>query len=355
MKINWILPELAKSGGVNVALHYANILCDRGHDIVCYVPKTGIHYGWKKIAFFKDVVNFYFNDELQGKWFDNKFKFEFPMWINNQTVRNADITVATSWITSYWVNKLHKGKKVYFIQDFETWGNSKINDAVMKSYKLPFDDFITVSSALRNRILETVGTDTKVVCNGVEDIFLSDIPKPINSDSKVVLGMPYRENRGDDIKNCTIGIRVMIRLKEIFPSIKLMSFGFKKPNDWNEDIVFLENPTRQELLSFYNETDIFYVPSKYEGWGLPAMEAMAQRNAVVAHCSGFIQEIGINEDNCIILDDPTDEIEAVMKISDLIMNESKRKTIGANARNVVSNMTIHLSANKFEEILYNLC
>lgn len=351
MKINWILPELSKSGGVSVALNYANILHDMGHDVICYVPQSGLHYGWKKVFFLKDVIKIHISDELQGKWFDNRFKFEFPLWINNCSVRDADVTIATSWITGYWVNKLHKGKKIYFIQDFETWGNEKINRAVLKSYKLPFDKFITVSNALRNRILESVGTDTKVVCNGVEEIFLSDIPKPINSNGNVVVSMPYRENRGDDIKNCALGIRVMLKLKNKFPSIKLMSYGFKKPENWSSEIEFIENPTRMELLSFYNKTDIFYVPSKYEGWGLPAMEAMAQRNAVLAHCSGFIQEMGMDNENCIILNNPSDENEAFQKISDLILNDTKRQMIGNNARKSVSGMTVQSSAANFENIL----
>lgn len=355
MKINWILPELSKSGGVRVALQYANKLSDMGHDVICYVPQSGLHYGWKKIFFLKDVIKMRTRDELRGKWFDNRFRFEFPLWINDRSVRNADVTIATSWITSYWVNRLHKGKKLYFIQDFETWGNSKINAAVLKSYKLPFDDFIVVSSALHNRLLETVGTDTKVVCNGIEEIFLSDIPKPINLNGDVVVGMPYRENRGDDIKNCALGIRVMLKLKKRFPSIKLVSYGFKKPEHWSDEIEFVENPTRKELLSFYNKTDIFYVPSKYEGWGLPAMEAMAQRSAVLAHCSGFIQEIGIDNENCIMLNDPSDEKEALEKISNLILNETKRRTIGNNARKVVSNMTVQSSALNFENILCLLC
>ena len=354
MKINWVLPELSKSGGVSVALHYANILSDRGHDVVCYVPKSGFHYGRKKVFFFKDVLKFHSNQELQGKWFDNKFNFEFPLWINKRSVRYADITIATSWITSYWVNELNTEKKAYFIQDFETWGNSKINKAVLNSYKLPFDEFISVSSALHNRILKTVGTDTKIVCNGVEEIFLTDLPRVEHLDSNTVIGMPYRENRGNDMKNCALGIRVLLKIKEKCPTIKLMTYGFKKPQNWNNEIEFLENPTRQELLNFYNKTDIFYVPSKYEGWGLPAMEAMAQKNVVLAGKSGVIQEVGINGENCIILDDPTDETEAIKKISDLIKNQNKRKIIGSNARKIISGMTVQSSAIKFENILYDL-
>ena len=353
MRINWILPELSKSGGVNVALHYANILNDNGHDVICYIPQSGLHYGWKRIFFLKDVFKFHLNDELRGKWFDNRFKFDFPVWINNRTVRDADINIATSWITSYWVAKINKGKRVYFIQDFETWGGEKINRAVLESYRLPFDELVVVSSALHDRLLSAVGVDARIVCNGIEDIFLTKLVKKNISD-QVTIGMPYRENRGNDMKNCALGIRVLLKIKEKNPSIRIMCYGFKKPEGWNDKISFWVNPTRRELLQFYNMTDIFYVPSKYEGWGLPAMEAMAQENAVLAGNSGVIQEIGIDGQNCVILNNPMDESEAINKITDLIMNPSKRKIIGRNARKIVAGMTIKSSAAKFENILYSL-
>ena len=156
MKINWILPEVSQCGGVRVALQYANELVEMGHDVVCYVPKSGQHFGWKKMIFVKEIIRMRFNSELRGEWFDNKFTFEFPVWISNRSIRNADVTIATSWITSYWVHNLNeiKGKKIYFIQDVETWGNDKYNQIVLKSYKLPFDERITVSTALHDRILK---------------------------------------------------------------------------------------------------------------------------------------------------------------------------------------------------------
>ncbi|WP_418953169.1 glycosyltransferase [Streptococcus thermophilus] len=60
------------------------------------------------------------------------------------------------------------------------------------------------------------------------------------------------------------------------PVIKLRTFGFKKPENFPEQIEFFENPSRNELNSWYDSIDIFYVPSLYEAWGLPAMEAMAR-------------------------------------------------------------------------------
>lgn len=354
MKINWVLPEASQCGGIRVAFQYANALKELGNDVICYVPKSGQHFGWKKIFFIKEVLRMQKNSDLRGEWFDNHFCFKFPLWINNQSIRDADITIATSWITSYWVANLlkKKGKKVYFIQGFETWGNEKYNRIVKRSYNLPFDEFITVSTALHDRVLKETGTVSKVVCNGVEGCFLRKTKKEFD---RLVIGMPYREARGDDIKNCALGVRVLLKVKELNPEVEITAFGFKKPLNWNNKIVFLENPTRSDLVDYYNRTNIFYVPSLYEGWGLPAMEAMAQEDVVLAAFSGLIQEVGVDGENCVILQDPTNEEEAIKKICDLINNKKRMKKIGFAARSVVAEMTDTISVKKLEHFLQKLC
>lgn len=353
MKINWILPEVSQCGGVRVALQYANAFTEMGHDVICYAPKSGQHFGWKKIFFLKEVLRMRREEELRGEWFENEFEFEFPMWITDDYIRDADITIATSWITSYWVKNLaqSKGKKIYFIQDFETWGDSTYNDRVLKSYTFPFDICITVSTALHDRVLQEIGRDSKVICNGVEECFLRETDKSLNT---ITLGMPYRESRGDDIKNCALGIRVLQKVMEKYPEIRVISFGFKKPDDWDEKIRFLENPNREKLVEFYNECNIFYVPSIYEGWGLPAMEAMAQENAVLASYSGLIKEIGVDGENCLILQNPKDEQETFDKISSLIQNRNDIEKIGNCARTVISEMSNKKSAQKFEKVLLDV-
>ena len=104
-------------------------------------------------------------------------------------------------------------------------------------------------------------------------------------------------------------------------------------------------------MEFYRKTKIFYVPSLYEGWGLPAMEAMAQKNAVLASCSGLIQEVGIDGENCVILKNPADEEEAYRKISALIQDSNKTQKIGQNARKAISQLSENKSAKMFERVL----
>lgn len=351
MKINWIIPEATQSGGIIVALQYANKLVERGHDVVCYAPLSGQHYGWKRILFPKEVIKTCLNSYYRGDWFNNKFTFEFPLWINNKSIRDADVTIATSWITSYWVNNLDntKGKKVYFIQGFETWGDEKTNEIVKSSYNLPFDKRITVSTELHNRLIKECDSDSVVICNGVEEVFTKNLGKKNNN--QLVIGFPYRETRGDDIKNCIFAIRVLNKLHDKHPDVKIVTYGFKKPDGWSETIEFLENPTRNELVNFYHNVNIFYVPSIYEGWGLPAMEAMAQSCCVLASNTGVIKEIGIDNKNCIIINNPKDEIEVFNKLERVCNDSILRKEIGDNAKKMVADMTQADSQKMFEETL----
>ena len=336
-----------------MAFEYMNALVEKGHDVVCYVPASGAYIGWKKILFPKAIIRLICSHDLQGRWFEKRFDLKFPFTISNFTVRDADVTIATSWLTSYWVNRLspQKGKKVYFIQDFETWETPQLNIKVLKSYHLAFDEHISVSTALHDRLFNEVGCESKVVCNGVEECFLTPVEKKIPSES-VAIGIPYRGSRGDDIKNCTLGISVLHQIKKKYPHIELIAFGFKKPSEWDEQIIFVENPSREVLVKLYAHINIFYVPSIYEGWGLPAMEAMAQACCVVAGNSGVIQEIGRDKENCVILDDPGNERETLDKLSELICEPVQVYEIGKKAREVVSGMTSRISAERFEDVLW---
>ena len=181
----------------------------------------------------------------------------------------------------------------------------------------------------------------------MEECFLKSTENDKSKDN-ITIGFPYREPK---VKNCDMGMRVLLKLKEKYPSIELLSFGFKKPQVWDERIRFVENPSREALVDLYGQMDIFYVPSIYEGWGLPAMEAMAQACCVVAGNSGVIQEIGRDKENCVILDDPGNEQETLDKLSELICDPAQIYAIGKKAREVVSGMTSRMSAERFEDVL----
>src|SRR6185436_6494304 len=66
-------------------------------------------------------------------------------------------------------------------------------------------------------------------------------------------------------------------------------------------IVFTGFVADSELLQLYNACDLFVFPSFYEGFGLPALEAMACGRAVVCSNTTALPEV---VDSAAILFDP---------------------------------------------------
>jgi len=73
----------------------------------------------------------------------------------------------------------------------------------------------------------------------------------------------------------------------------LPSYGFKLVSKLNLDglVQFTGRLTREELVRLYSRAKIAVVPSLYEGFGLPAAEAMACGTPVIATTGGALPEV----------------------------------------------------------------
>jgi glycosyltransferase involved in cell wall biosynthesis len=76
-----------------------------------------------------------------------------------------------------------------------------------------------------------------------------------------------------------------------------------------------------QLLQFYNACDLFVFPSFYEGFGLPALEAMACGRAVTCSNASAMPEV---VDGAAILFDPYAHDEIVRAIADLLLDSELR-------------------------------
>ena len=77
----------------------------------------------------------------------------------------------------------------------------------------------------------------------------------------------------------------------------------------------------QDLLQLYNGCDLFVFPSFYEGFGLPALEAMACGRAVVCSHTSALPEV---VDGAAILFDPYSIDEIARAIADLLLDSELR-------------------------------
>ena len=76
-----------------------------------------------------------------------------------------------------------------------------------------------------------------------------------------------------------------------------------------------------DLLQLYNACDLFVFPSFYEGFGLPALEAMAcGRSVICSHTSALPEVV----DGAAILFDPYAQDEIVRALADLLLDSELR-------------------------------
>ena len=80
-------------------------------------------------------------------------------------------------------------------------------------------------------------------------------------------------------------------------------FGIKKPQKIDDSFNFYENPKRSKILELYQNSSIYlYTSNQNESWGLPVLEAMANKCVVIGNYSGCVKEIGANMENLVITD-----------------------------------------------------
>ena len=103
------------------------------------------------------------------------------------------------------------------------------------------------------------------------------------------------------LKGVVYAIEAFHQLRQEFPDLRLRLIGKLKPEGEAQKAIHrldlastIDNHSRvsqEDLVSYYNEASVFLSPSLYEGFGLPAAEAMATGTAVVVTTGGALPEV----------------------------------------------------------------
>lgn len=350
MKINIIVPFVELTGGIKIAFTYANELARRGHDVVIYYPfipyamdMTGIRYIEK---FVRTMAKGIVRNKWKVDWFDLRVPYKLVYKINNFTVRDADVTIATAWPTAYDVANLskEKGKKVYFIQHHETWSGPK--DAVDESYKLPLKQ-IVIAGWLKQLMMNQFGqSKVDIVYNGINlNEFYPRADKRYDNKIIKVLLLAHPV----DLKGMRDGIEVFAKLKNKYP-IQLIMFGTGKFDEIPSYAEFHCNPSKPELRELYATSDVYLFPSWSEGWGLTVIEAMACKCAVVGNKVGCLMDIGRQEETA-MLSEPHDLGTLESNLEKVISNSKLRQKISENGYGESKKFNWEISFDSFERIL----
>ena len=210
-------------------------------------------------------------------------------------------------------------------------------DAIERSLKVP-----------RDRL--------RMVYNGIDcNLFKNDdsvVKEPhslilVNSSEQSVKGVPYLLKAMQLLKNGTD-----VRLKVVgTPSPDGQNLKLVKEYGLQDIVTFTGRVTMEELVRHYVSSEICVVPSIYEGFGLPAAEAMSCQLPVVTTSGGALPEVVGRDGETSIIVPPADPGAIASAVERLLEDQNLRRQMGeAGRKRIEQNFSWEQAARKILEV-----
>jgi glycosyltransferase involved in cell wall biosynthesis len=299
MKIVFALPAYYNFpiGGYHVHYQYATLLAQRGHDVTIVFPrvldasltlkdqiKTPLWAAKLRIRNRPLIKSFKLDDRVKVKLVPNLEATALP---------TSDVLIATAWQTAEALTEAPArcGRKFYIVYDYEhlMTANDAKRERIKRTYR---NDFVKVATS--NIVAETIrgcgGEPASEIPCGIDfDVF--GVDQATESRVPTHIGFPLRPER---FKGAADAIDASQLLRARFgDALQVSTFGSRAMEipAW---IKFQHSPSQIDLRAFYNAQSIFMVPSHFEGWGLPGVEAMACGATLVTTDNGGCRNYAID-------------------------------------------------------------
>ena len=318
MRITFVCPPPGLSGGIRVVATYAERLARGGHTVLVVHPpnrqptaRDRIRSlvrgeGWTHVPHLHE-------SHLDGLELD---RHVLDRWrpVENADVPGADVVVATWWETAEWVAALDpaKGAKVYFVQHYETHSGQPV-ERVEQTWRLNMHK-IVVSQWLADIARDTYGdSNVSIVPNSVDlDMFYSGVR---GKQATPTVGFMYSTATW---KGADIATRAIELARESVPEIRAVAFGMMDPEPGlpaPRHTAYHKLPSQETIREAYGSCDVWLMPSRTEGFGLPILEAMACHTPVIAAAVGAAPElIAQGGGQLVAAEDPAAMADAILRI-----------------------------------------
>jgi len=313
--ITIVLPFVNLTGGIRVLLDYANHLHDEGHRVTVIYPLWPYRFHFTRHEQFLE-----FRKQLRSgpdiPWLDLRCRLRRVPFIANAFLPRADVVVATSWPTAHSVARLDasRGTKVQVLFHHESGTGPEAR--ICQTYALPFHR-ISLSRSVR-ALLETEFNCRihDLVPGGVDtSVFFPDGER-LND---TVLMLYHNDPR----KGASDGLEALALLHDRRPHARIRLCGTVRPEQLPSWISFDFHPGDAELRRLYSTSTALLYPSRYEGFGLPPLEAMACGCPVVTTDVGAVSEFAENRRNALVVQ-PRDVHGLAAALEELLSNERLR-------------------------------
>lgn len=345
-----MLPAASFTGGARVVFEYATRLKAFGHSTSVVFPMLPYRFrdSARRFSGVRSWLGGMKNNLLYGPRPPRQ-----PMRggivmvprIADRFLPDADAVVATAWPTAYSVFRLSpaKGAKCYLVQHREI--DSGLPRDVDGTYRLPL--FRIAGSEYTARLLrETVGVEVDaVVPNGVDVEFWSARPEPPPTRSGVLMPHAPGERKG-----AADGFAAFEQVHRRCPGLALRCFGRERTPDVPAFVEYVENPDDDALRRLYAEASVFLFPSRYEGYGLPPLEAMTGGCPVVATRVGAVPDFCVDGVSGVLVE-PRDADGMARAVLALLEDRARRERLGEGGRSRARAFDLALATRQFERAL----
>lgn len=356
MKINIVMPDHAKriSGGYLVIFTYANYLAERGHDVSIYYMLQEFMERKKLISVFqKPVASFVI--QYWPKWFKLNEKVSRHFILKGSEIRDADILIATEIRTVALVNEQNesRGKKVYFIQDYESWICRE--EYVKSTYALGME-MIVISNWLKEIVDQYAVTPAHCIKDGIDSNIYKIIPWIERRKHSLTFHYRSAPHKGGDT---AIAVAKELNKRYSDVIIDVITSEAELPELPDCCVRHIKIPPKQ-VAQINNSSKVFLCTSRMEGYGLPGLEAMACGAALVSTGYKGVFEYASNYNkvsktgNAVLVD--VDDVNALVNaVSDIFDHETDYEMMIKNGLNTAEYLTITKAGEQFEKVLTNLC
>lgn len=235
----------------------------------------------------------------------------------------------------------------------------KINRYFKSFFQKRFNQIIAVSSVVMSdakKRYKIADNNISVIYNGIDINYFKNI-KPKQEKDKIIIGAMGRLSKQ---KNFETLIKAMSLIKN--KNVKLLMAGdgeLKNNLKRLRDELNLENRIKFLGLSdnkkFYNQIDIFVIPSLWEGLGLVAIEAAASRKIIIASQIKALEEVLTNDYKLFF--NKNNKYELAEKIDYTISNIEKneiKELVNKNYLRVKNKFSIFEMIQKYQKLYENI-
>lgn len=222
---------------------------------------------------------------------------------------------------------------------------------------------ITISQSSKDDIIQEYGVNSSKVA--AIHLGIKESLKPSMSEKEILekysVSSPYILFVGtiQPRKNVKRLIEAFSKVVSKNPELKLVIIGKKgwqyeetldtpRKLGISEKVVFLHDVTDADLASFYKYAEVFILPSLYEGFGLPVLEAMKYKCPVITSNVSSLPEAG---GDAALYVDPSDTDDIFKKLEKVVSDKTLREKMVKKGEEQVKKFSWEKSAREVLSVL----